>query len=115
MPLPHGWIGTTSDWLRGMGIALVVLNLALLPLAWRSLERAGLTAATRGWLLAGVGLVPVMIAFLSFAYGMEAITAVRACGAGHTMTPFVEDLRNVKSDTLAATHFKNRYIPDRQC
>jgi len=31
------------------------------------------------------------------------------------MTQFVDDLRNVKSNTLAATHFKNRYIPEHQC
>ena len=31
------------------------------------------------------------------------------------MTPFVRDLQDVKSDTLAATHFKNRYIRENQC
>ena len=31
------------------------------------------------------------------------------------MTAFVTDLENVESDTLAAKHFKNRYIQERQC
>jgi hypothetical protein len=31
------------------------------------------------------------------------------------MQRYVEDLRDVKSATLAATHFKNRYIQERHC
>jgi cytochrome c nitrite reductase small subunit len=115
VPLPRGWIGTTSDWVRGFGIGFTLLNLVMLACAWRSLRRLGLTATARGWLLVAVGLVPLMVAFLSFAHGLEGSTSVAACGSCHVMTPFVQDLQNVKSDTLAATHFKNRYILDHQC
>jgi hypothetical protein len=69
VPLPRGWIGTTSDWVRGFGIGLTILNLVMLACAWRSLRRSGLTATARGWLLVAVGLVPLMVAFLSFAHG----------------------------------------------
>jgi nitrate/TMAO reductase-like tetraheme cytochrome c subunit len=115
VPLPHGWIGTTADWVRGFGIAFALLNLALLVFAWRSLRRSGVSAATRGWLLVSVGLLPIMVGFLSFAHGLERSTTVSSCGSCHVMTPFVADLRNVTSNTLAATHFKNRYILDHQC
>jgi len=115
VPLPRGWIGTTSEWVRGFGIAFALLNLVLLAFAWRSLRPAGLTPTARGWLFVAVGLVPVMVAFLSFAHGLEGSTTVSACGSCHVMTPFVQDLQNVKSDTLAATHFKNRYIRESQC
>jgi cytochrome c nitrite reductase small subunit len=115
VPLPRGWIGTTSDWVRSMGIAFVVLDLALLAFAWRSLRSGVVTPTVRGWLFVAVGLVPVMVAFLSFSHGLEASTTVRACGSCHVMTPFVDDLKNVKSDTLAATHYKNRFIRDSQC
>ena len=115
VPLPHGWIGTTSQWLQGLGIAFALLNLVLLALAWRSLRAGTTTATTRGWLFVAVALVPLMVAFLSFAYGLESTTTVSSCGSCHVMTPFVQDLENVKSDTLAATHFKNRYIRDNQC
>jgi cytochrome c nitrite reductase small subunit len=114
VPLPHGWIGTTSDWVRGFGIAFALLNLALLVFAWRGL-RHGITPTSRGWLFVGVGLVPLMVAFLSFAHGLEESATVSACGSCHVMKPFVQDLQNVKSDTLAATHFKNRYIRENQC
>ena len=113
--LPHGWIGTTADWMRGLGIAFVLLDLALLTLAWRHLRSSGVSAVTRGWLFVAVGLVPVMVAFLSFAHGLEQSSTVNSCGSCHVMTPFVADLRNVRSETLAATHFKNRYIQDHQC
>jgi cytochrome c nitrite reductase small subunit len=115
IPLPHGWIGTTSDWVRGLGIAFAILNLVLLAFAWRSLRPDALTPTARGWLFVSVALVPMMIAFLAFAHGLEDSATVRSCASCHTMTPFVEDLRNVKSDTLAALHFKNRYIQHNQC
>jgi len=104
VPRPTGWIGTVSDWMVGLGIAFAVLGLVLLALAWRSLRAGAVTPTARGWLL-----------FLCFSYGLEASSTVQGCGACHTMTPFVRDLENVKSTTLAATHFKNRYIQQDQC
>ena len=115
VPLPQGWIGTTSEWVRGFGIVFALLNLLLLVFAWRSLRGGAVAPTARGWLFVAVGLVPVMVAFLSFAHGLESSTTVSACGSCHVMTPFVQDLQNVKSDTLAATHFKNRYIRESQC
>jgi nitrate/TMAO reductase-like tetraheme cytochrome c subunit len=115
VPLPRGWIGTTSQWLQGLGIAFALLNLVLLAFAWRSLRAGTITGAARGWLFVAVALVPLMVVFLSFAYGLESTTTVAACGSCHVMTPFVQDLQNVKSDTLAATHYKNRYIRESQC
>ncbi len=115
VPLPRGWIGTTSDWVRGFGIGFALLNLALLGFAWKSLRSGGVTPTARGWLFVAVGLVPLMVAFLSFAHGLEGSSTVSACGSCHVMTPFVQDLQDVKSDTLAAKHFKNRYIRESQC
>lgn len=115
VPLPRGWIGTTNDWVRGFGIGFAFLNLVLLGFAWRSLRRAELTPTARGWLLVAEGLVPVMVAFLAFAHGLERSATVTACASCHVMTSFVEDLRNLKSETLAAIHFKHRYIQENQC
>jgi cytochrome c nitrite reductase small subunit len=115
VPLPHGWIGTADQWIEGMGIAFALLNLALLVLAWRSLRPTGLTPTARGWLLVAVGLVPTMVAFLAFTHGLETSSTVDSCGYCHVMQPYVQDLRDPKSDTLAATHYKNRYIQERHC
>src|SRR5262249_59660824 len=109
--LPHGWIGTTSQWVRGFGIAFVLLNLALIAFAWRSLlHREAVTPVARGWLLVSIGLVPTMVAFLSFAHGLEGSTTVAACGSCHLIRSYVSALRYLKSDTRAPTHSKTRYI-----
>jgi hypothetical protein len=55
VPLPHGWIGTTSEWIRGLGIAFVIVNLVLLAFAWGSLRPGSLTPTARGWLFVAVG------------------------------------------------------------
>jgi len=47
-PLPHGWIGTTGDWLQGLGIAFALLHLPLLACAWRRLRPPGVTPTARG-------------------------------------------------------------------
>jgi len=115
MPLPHGWIGTTSQWMQGFGIALALLNVILLLVVWFRLRATGAASSMWGWLLVAVGLVPIMVGFMTFAHGLESSATVSACGSCHVMTPFVNDLRDVKSETLAATHFKNRFILENQC
>ena len=115
VPLPRGWIGTTNEWIQGFGVALVVLDLILLMLAWRRLRANDALSSMWGGLLVAVGLVPIMVAFMTFAHGLESTTTVAACGSCHVMTPFVRDLQDVSSDTLAATHFKNRFIREHQC
>lgn len=115
MAPPRLWIGTTDEWLQGLGIAFAVLDLILLAIAWRSLRAGTESRASRAWLLVAVGLVPVSVAFLASAHGLERSTTVAACGSCHLMTPYVADLGNVKSETLAAVHAKNRYIRERHC
>jgi nitrate/TMAO reductase-like tetraheme cytochrome c subunit len=114
MPLPHGWIGTTSQWVQGLGIALALLDVVLLAVLWLRL-RGGTPSRMPGWLLVAIGLVPIMVGFMTFAHGLESSTTVSSCGSCHVMTPYVRDLQDVKSDTLAATHFKNRFILENQC
>jgi hypothetical protein len=46
--LPRGWIGTASDWLRGLGIAFTLLNLALPVFAWRSVRPATVAPTALG-------------------------------------------------------------------
>ena len=115
LPLPHGWIGTTSQWLQGLGLALAFLSIALLLWTWRRLHASGSLANMWGLLLVSVGLLPLMVGFMTFAHGLEGSATVDSCNSCHVMTPHVRDLRDVKSETLAAVHFKNRYIRENQC
>jgi nitrate/TMAO reductase-like tetraheme cytochrome c subunit len=46
---------------------------------------------------------------------MVGVHEVDACARCHVMRPMVNDLRDPNSDTLAARHFKNHWIPTGQC
>jgi cytochrome c nitrite reductase small subunit len=115
VPEPHGWVGTTSQWIQGVGLAFAALNLVLLVLVWRMLRRKGVTAASRALLLGTIVLIPIVVVFLATAHGMQQSMRVDACGSCHVMESHVADLRNPKSDSLAAVHYKNRYIQEDQC
>jgi nitrate/TMAO reductase-like tetraheme cytochrome c subunit len=115
MPRPEGWIGTTTQWVQALGVGFAVINLILLALAWRAVRRGELPAATKQALAVSVVVLPIAVVFFGYQYGLEASRAVDACGSCHVMQGHVQDLRNVKSDTLAAVHFKNRYIQEDHC
>lgn len=115
VPEPRGWIGTTSEWLQGVGILMAVLNLVLLIVIWRMIRHRGVTAVSKALLFGSVLVLPVVVVFLATAHGMEASMSVEACGACHIMDGHVADLRNPKSDSLAAVHYKNRYIQTNHC
>jgi nitrate/TMAO reductase-like tetraheme cytochrome c subunit len=115
IPRPHGWIGTTDEWARGLGIGFAVLDLLLLGLAWRSLRRSGPNALSKELLFGALAVAPILVVFFAYSFGLEASKKVESCGACHVMAPWVADLRDPKSDTLAAVHFKNRYIQENHC
>jgi nitrate/TMAO reductase-like tetraheme cytochrome c subunit len=68
-------------------------------------------------LLAFAGLVVVPAAAVGVAnyHTFEGVHEVAACARCHVMRPMVTDLHDPASDTLAARHFKNRWIPKDQC
>ena len=115
VPQPHGWIGTTSEWMRGVGLLLAILNLVLLVWIWRSVRSRGVTATSKAMLFGAILVLPVMVVFLATAHGMDESMSVEACGACHAMDSHVADLKNPASDSLAAVHYKNRYIQADQC
>lgn len=46
---------------------------------------------------------------------LEGAKSVEACAGCHVMWPMVNDLHDPASDSLAARHFKNRYIQGEEC
>ena len=47
---------------------------------------------------------------------VEKSQRVGLCNSCHlTMKPYVDDMKDPKSQSMAALHYKNRYIPDDQC
>src|SRR5215471_14370978 len=106
IPRPRGWIGTTENWAQGLGIAFAVIDLVSLL---SGVRRSGLTTATKELMFLALAVLPLALVFFAYSYGMQASEKVEACGSCHVMTPWVNDLRDPKSETLAAMHFKNRY------
>lgn len=71
LPRPEGWIGTTTQWTVGLGVALGVLDLAVLFLAWRRLQHDGFTGPVKGLLFFGLTVLPIMVTFLSYQHGFS--------------------------------------------
>jgi cytochrome c-type protein NapC len=115
VPQPRGWIGTTNQWVQGVGLVFALFNLVLLVLVWRSLRGEGVTVASKALLFGAILVIPVIVVFLATAHGMQESMSVEACGSCHVMESHVADLHAPKSDSLAAVHFKNRYIQGDQC
>lgn len=115
VPQPQGWIGTTSQWVQGVGILFALIDLVLLFIIWQGLRTKGVTTASKALLLGAILVVPLFVVFLATAHGMEESMKVEACGSCHVMDGHLADMRDPKSDTLAAVHYKNRFIQENQC
>lgn len=115
LPAPQGWIGTTDEWARGLGIVFTLLTVGLLVLAWRRLRQGGLPSVKKELLILPLVVLPLVTVFLGYSHGIESSKKPMFCGSCHVMKPYLADLQNPSSDTLAATHYKNRYIQEHQC
>jgi nitrate/TMAO reductase-like tetraheme cytochrome c subunit len=102
-------------WGRVIGFSMVGAASALIiyTLAFR---RDRLQEAGSKWMLfTGICLLPTPVMFLSTAVGLEQSKNVEFCASCHVMSPFVDDLKNPASKSLAAVHYKNRYIQREHC
>ena len=69
-----------------------------------------------GLLIAGVGVLPVISVSFGTVLVFERAERVEFCASCHEpMQPYVDDMTNPESESLAAVHYKNRYIPSNQC
>lgn len=73
-------------------------------------------ALSWGFLITGVVALPLTSLMLGMLLVFERAERVEFCGSCHVaMQAYVRDLENTRSESLAALHFKNRYIPRNQC
>lgn len=100
-------------WMSGAGILLGLASAVALLVylakgaAWRA------TAAAKWLLLAGLFLLPSMTMLLGNVTGFH--NARQSCAQCHTMDPWVADMKDPASTTLAALHYKDRLINEDQC
>jgi nitrate/TMAO reductase-like tetraheme cytochrome c subunit len=70
------------------------------------------------WKLLAFGalvVTPAAAAAVANYHTFVGVHEVEACNRCHVMRPMVTDMMDSTSDTLAARHFKNRWIPKDQC
>ena len=104
------------QWARRACLVMTLLSAALIAfvLVFRRARLA--EAQSKGLLFLGICVLPIPVTFLSAGIGMEESKAVSFCGSCHApMGPFVRDMENAASETLAAVHYKNRYLQREQC
>ncbi len=70
----------------------------------------------RHWLLlVGIAILPSLALLLGTNATLEDAERPEFCGSCHVMTPWIHDLKDPASTTLAAAHYQNRWIPENQC
>ena len=92
-----------------LGIAVVLYSL---------FKYRGAAIGPVSWVLLIVGAVgiPLFITGVGTILVFERAERVEFCASCHvTMKVFVDDMKDPASKSLAALHFKNKYIPDNQC
>ncbi len=96
-------------WIVVTGMALLLYSLVV--------HRGRLVkAGARGVLVFGVIVFPLMVVSAGMLLVFERAEKVAFCASCHlTMQPYVDDMRDPESESLAAIHYKNRYIPSNQC
>ncbi len=106
---------TITQLTRGVAVAGVVVAVVLL--VWvEFVSRRRLQSETYHWLLLlGLLVLPAAVLFGATASLFEETKTVGSCASCHVMEPFVSDLRDPQSETLAARHFRNKWISDQQC
>lgn len=101
--------------LRGAGLFAAVSALILLVLAEFVFRRRMARGTYHLLLLVGLFMLPVIAILGASATVLEETKTVASCNSCHIMNPFVNDMKDPNSATLAARHYKNGWIPDHQC
>src|SRR5262245_46933055 len=108
--------GSALDWAIALTLgisALIVLGIVVSLFVFRGRQTEGSAL----WVhLLTLGVLPFgLLAFGNFAT-LEYATEVQFCGSCHlTMKPYIDDLYNKKSESLAAKHAQNRFAPGTEC
>ncbi|MBI4027281.1 MAG: NapC/NirT family cytochrome c [Verrucomicrobia bacterium] len=103
-------------WARRAGLVVMFISVTL-TLFVLLLRRKRLMESQSKWLLfLGLCVFPIPVVLLSSGVGMEESKSVKFCSSCHQpMGPFVNDMQNPASETLAAIHYKNSLIQHEQC
>jgi NapC/NirT cytochrome c family protein len=127
--LPLMWLSNTahelsSGFLRdpaeyyGSRLLISTLLLAIAVTLYNLLRYRGRTTGAAAWtgLVLSACVLPSFAVLLGGFLVFERAERVEFCGSCHAaMNAYVADMRNADSPSLAAVHYRNRYIPRNQC
>ena len=104
-----------GGFLSSFGVAVALLGLVGLMLM-EFVYKKKLSRRVYHWaLFLYLMVIPLISISSSTTYMMAETKKVESCSTCHVMKPFVDDLKNPLSSTLAARHYKNKYIARDQC
>lgn len=95
-----------------VGIACVLLGMVLCLMLIRTQYYSPLY---KGIAPLALLVVPFTVIAIGNYHVFEGSQEVSSCLSCHVMNPMAEDMRNPASTTLAARHYKNKWIAKRQC
>lgn len=104
-----------SDFMRYIGIVLLIVNIIGLIFVEFFYNRRLHRGIYHMLLLGGLFAIPTIALMSTTSVVLEETKKISSCGSCHVMDPFINDMRNPDSPTLAARHFKNKWIADKQC
>ncbi len=109
-------IKSYEEWGREITIGLSVVLLVFL-VATLAFQRKRLLEPTAKWLfLLGIVVLPGFASLLAGFTVFRMAERAEFCGSCHpVMDPYINDLLDPKSQTLAAVHNTNRFIQEGQC
>jgi hypothetical protein len=97
-------------------VALAFVGILVAIYSLLKYQGAVLGPVSWGLLFVGAVATPLLITGVGTILVFEKAERVEFCASCHlTMKSFVDDMKNPQSASLAALHYKNRYIPDNQC
>ena len=106
---------TVGELMRTAGIiAVIVALITLFCIEFLFKERIP-QLNYRLLLLVSLIVLPGLIALSATSTVLETTKSVQSCASCHVMDPFVDDLLDPESTTLAARHYQNKWISEYQC
>ena len=123
------WVLDLPTFVKVLGVTICVLGIALcyrlIRVGGDSLSRhkmvnlriARISGLTFNKMLAFLTLIVFSGLSVSIAnyHVVSGVKEVRSCNSCHVMRPMVNDMFDPSSQTLAARHFSNKWIPRQQC
>ncbi|MEX2640939.1 MAG: NapC/NirT family cytochrome c [Balneolales bacterium] len=106
---------TVGELMRTAGIISVIIALIILFCIEFLFKDRIQQLNYRMLLLISLFVLPGLVGMSATSTLLETTKSVDSCASCHVMDPFVEDLSDPESTTLAARHYKNRWISQYQC